>query len=74
MWVQLSRELQDIMKEQDPGLGADAVGDDVYLWDVWLSGFDPSSDLAEVRPVVLPADALRPPHPPPMYSGCSSAA
>ena len=47
--VQLSRELQDIMKAQDPGLGADAVQDDVYLWDVWLSGFDPGSDLAEVQ-------------------------
>ncbi len=46
---QLSRELQDIMKEQDPSLSADAVGDDVYQWDVLLGGFAPASPLGQVH-------------------------
>ena len=46
---QLSRELQDIMKEQDPGLSADAVDDNVYQWDVLLGGFAPTSPLGQAR-------------------------
>ncbi len=46
---QLSRELQDIMKEQDPSLSADAVDDDVYQWDVLLGGFAPASPLGQVN-------------------------
>ena len=47
--LQLSRELQDIMKEQDPSLSADAVDDDVYQWDVLLGGFAPTSPLGQVH-------------------------
>ena len=47
--LQLSRELQDIMKEQDPSLSADAVADDVYQWDVLLGGFAADSPLGQAR-------------------------
>ena len=46
---QLSRELQDIMKAQDLSLSADAVGDDVYQWNLWLGGFAPNSPLGQVQ-------------------------
>lgn len=49
--LQLSRELQDIMREQQVALMADAVDDDVYHWDVWLSTFTPDCPLAEVTPL-----------------------
>ena len=47
--LQLSRELQDIMKEQDPSLSADAVDDNVYQWDILLGGFAPTSPLGQAR-------------------------
>lgn len=45
----LCNELLGIIKRQDPTLFADSVGDDVHQWDVWMSNFDPSSQLAKVR-------------------------
>lgn len=47
--LQLSRELQDIMKEQDASLSADAVADDVYQWDILLGGFAAESPLGQAR-------------------------
>ncbi|KAI8463576.1 MAG: hypothetical protein J3K34DRAFT_462370 [Monoraphidium minutum] len=43
----LSNELLAIIRKQDPTLFADSVGDDLYKWDVWLSNFDSSSQLAK---------------------------
>lgn len=52
-FTMLSKELMDIIKEQNPHMYADSVGDDVYVWDVFMAGFNPGSALAEVWQIVF---------------------
>lgn len=69
-FTMLSRELLDLIRKgasEHADIYADAVGDDVYQWDVRLTGFGRETALAQVRLSQCPScsgSSISPPHNP----------